>query len=515
MISETHKILIADPDQRSVVMLSDALKERGYSVLFALDGPRTLDIAISEVPDLIILEHTIPLIDVDMVTSILRANPRTGKIPIIFASPDRSDILALQSYHDSYIPKPYKIDESLARVDSMFQRENKVREVSTVAKEIEGNLTQIPIVDLLQVLCMHKKEGAIALERYGEKGYIHLKDGNVINAEIGKVEGEKALFRLFTWQEGKFEFSPHKVLTAVKIRGTPDILLMEGMRQIDEWERLREKFPHPDSTIRIKVNLTQLPQGLRPITQKLLLLLEFYTRVSDIVDNCPFPDYECYMTLQALIEKGIIEEIRHGKKGRPSPKKAIMTPEKILKLKELFSPPGRSRLGMAYIRTLVFSPSTSVLKNFLSTLRSLPGLTIHGGLIDGRKRNEPPPFGIIAKSQLSETLELHFLSIPFAEEFSPLWRVFSTRSIGAILICDAILESHFGDFRAIKTIMREGRKKGIIYVFLGEDEASEKQKLLLQKAMRLGVDEAVYTLSRGHPESASSMLTEMLEMVLS
>jgi hypothetical protein len=63
--------------------------------------------------------------------------------------------------------------------------------------------------------------------------------------------------------------------------------------------------------------------------------------------------------------------------------------------------------------------------------------------------------------------------------------------------------------------MKEGRKKGIIYVFLGEDEASEKQKLHLHENIKLDGDEAIYTLSRSHSESASSMLTEMLEIALS
>jgi CheY-like chemotaxis protein len=42
MTSEMHKILIADPDQRSVVILTDALKEKGYSVLLHWMGPRHL-----------------------------------------------------------------------------------------------------------------------------------------------------------------------------------------------------------------------------------------------------------------------------------------------------------------------------------------------------------------------------------------------------------------------------------------------------------------------------------------
>ena len=197
MTAGERKILIADSDQKSVVLLRDAFKDRGYTVLYALDGPRALELAVSESPHLILLDVGLPLIDLEKITAILRANPKTEKIPIVFVSPDRSDVVALQSYHDSYLPKPLRVDEALERVESIFGKENKVREVSAMTKEIGGSLSQIPLVDLLQVLCMNKKEGTILVDRSGAKGYIDLLEGNIVNASGGKSEGEKALFRLF------------------------------------------------------------------------------------------------------------------------------------------------------------------------------------------------------------------------------------------------------------------------------------------------------------------------------
>ena len=55
--------------------------------------------------------------------------------------------------------------------------------------------------------------------------------------------GEKALFRLLTWKSGSFKFLPSKVNVPHKINRSADNLIMEGLRQFDEWELLKDKFP--------------------------------------------------------------------------------------------------------------------------------------------------------------------------------------------------------------------------------------------------------------------------------
>lgn len=511
----SRKVLLAGPDQKSLILLGDSLKEKGCGVLYALDGARALDLAVSESPDLILLDMDVPIIDGERLAAILRANPKAEAIPIIFVAREQSDIVALQSYHDGFLPKPMVVDDAVLRIESIFGKETKVREVSTTTgatQDITGSLSQIPLVDLLQVFGIHKREGTIRVESSGRVGEILLRDGSIISAREGRVEGEKALFRLLTWQEGTFEFTPCTIHSPPTIAVSSDNLLIEGMRQMTEWEKVKGTFPRRDSSLRVKMDLAHLPKGLRPITQEVLLLLEYYSQVGDVVDNCPFPDYECYLTLQALIEKGVVEEIKKGKRDRQAAKGAGIPPEKILKLKEIFSVPGRSKLDMEHIRVCVYSPNTALLKRFSSRMRSVPGASVDENIFSGPD-NGFIPCGVMARVPLGETLELHFLCLPGGEEFSPLWRVFSTRSIGGIVICDGSI--YLKDAQAVRSVVQEGKNSGVVFACLPGPGTREKRESVFKETLKLGKDDVMVILSEENPDGASVMINELLDKALS
>ena len=64
-------------------MLSRRLERKGYSVTIAHDGEQGLSLACSQMPDLILMDISLPLIDGCEVTRRLKANPSTRHIPVI------------------------------------------------------------------------------------------------------------------------------------------------------------------------------------------------------------------------------------------------------------------------------------------------------------------------------------------------------------------------------------------------------------------------------------------------
>src|SRR5574338_403734 len=143
-----RKILLADPDTAAVRGLAQHLRQRGYQVHAARDGARALQIAILRFPDLILVDEACALLDPRTFVRILRANPRTERIPVILTgqAPDVD-----RARLGTYLKKPFNLDEVLARVDQVFRRVEAAKVVSVAGRAIEGNLAQIPLVDLLQI----------------------------------------------------------------------------------------------------------------------------------------------------------------------------------------------------------------------------------------------------------------------------------------------------------------------------------------------------------------------------
>jgi CheY-like chemotaxis protein len=77
------KILLVEDNEMNRDMLSRRLARNGFEVVMAVDGGQAVGMALSETPDIILMDMSLPVIDGWEATRQVKANPATGKIPII------------------------------------------------------------------------------------------------------------------------------------------------------------------------------------------------------------------------------------------------------------------------------------------------------------------------------------------------------------------------------------------------------------------------------------------------
>jgi two-component system cell cycle response regulator DivK len=77
------KILYVEDNDDNVYMLKNRLLRAGFTVIVASDGKQGIAMAVSEQPDLILMDLTLPDIDGEEVTRRIRADPATKRIPVI------------------------------------------------------------------------------------------------------------------------------------------------------------------------------------------------------------------------------------------------------------------------------------------------------------------------------------------------------------------------------------------------------------------------------------------------
>lgn len=120
------KILVVDDDAKLVKLISSNLARRGFDIAAASDGKQALEMAISENPDLVILDIMLPLMDGYQVCRKLREE---SGVPIIMLSArgGMSDkVECLNAGADDYLTKPFDMEELLARVNAVLRRHKKV-----------------------------------------------------------------------------------------------------------------------------------------------------------------------------------------------------------------------------------------------------------------------------------------------------------------------------------------------------------------------------------------------------
>lgn len=119
-----EKILVIDDLPENVFMLQDRLEHEGYTVLTAYDGQTGIDKAISEKPELILLDVMMPGITGIEVCKELVKNPQTSRIPIILVTAKSSaedTREGLEAGAFDYIKKPFNRTELIARVRSALR----------------------------------------------------------------------------------------------------------------------------------------------------------------------------------------------------------------------------------------------------------------------------------------------------------------------------------------------------------------------------------------------------------
>ncbi|MDL2297880.1 response regulator transcription factor [Synergistaceae bacterium OttesenSCG-928-D05] len=120
-----EKILIVDDEESLADFVARALRQHGYKTICAYDGDSALNMIGEELPDLVILDLMLPMMDGWEVCRRSKADLATRNIPIIMLTARSSSedvVQGLDLGADDYIRKPFPLEELLARVRVMLRR---------------------------------------------------------------------------------------------------------------------------------------------------------------------------------------------------------------------------------------------------------------------------------------------------------------------------------------------------------------------------------------------------------
>ena len=204
-------LLLVDGDEKSLRVLEVSLKKAGFNILTANTGIEALQKAADYSPDLVISDTDMEEMDGYAFCREFKQNPNWADVPFVFLTKESSienKIKGLELGVDDYLTKPIYIKEILTRVRILLQKRE--RSHLELKKEhntrFAGQLNDMGVVDLIQTIEVSRKTGIIYF-RQDEKrqATIFFKDGKVIDAETGHLQGEEAVYRILTWNEGEFE----------------------------------------------------------------------------------------------------------------------------------------------------------------------------------------------------------------------------------------------------------------------------------------------------------------------
>jgi two-component system, cell cycle response regulator DivK len=120
------RILLVEDEELNRDMLGRRLLRRGFEVELAVDGEQAVACARKSVPDLILMDMSLPVVDGWEATRRLKASPETASIPVIALTAhamagDREK--ALSAGCDDYDTKPIEFERLLSKIDAQLKRQ--------------------------------------------------------------------------------------------------------------------------------------------------------------------------------------------------------------------------------------------------------------------------------------------------------------------------------------------------------------------------------------------------------
>lgn len=148
------KILIVDDEQDIIDLMRYNFIQEGYAVCSAKNGKEAINVAIQELPDLIIIDIMMPEMDGIEACEIIRKTPKISNALIVFLSARNEEYSQIAAYNmgaDDYITKPIKMKLLLGKIKSLLRRlnsNNPINDDATISLdgiEINRDLYKITI----------------------------------------------------------------------------------------------------------------------------------------------------------------------------------------------------------------------------------------------------------------------------------------------------------------------------------------------------------------------------------
>ncbi|HEX7629871.1 MAG TPA: response regulator [Candidatus Methylomirabilis sp.] len=333
------RVLLAEDEPLMAQMMVDMLAELPIEVVVARNGRETLSRVGQGRPDLILLDCMMPEMDGFEVAAVLKGNPETQDIPIIFLtarSRVEDKVRGLELGAEDYLIKPVRREEMLARVRNVLRRfETRRAAVPAQSSMMRGRLDVMGLPNIVQVLEAERRTGTLRLTSEARRGEILFLEGRVAYALEGARQGETAIYRMLGWSRGDFELE----LTSgtgpetAQIARSNQSLLMEGVRRLDEIPALRQAVGSPEGPIKMfpvfRDGLLRrtLPSGF----QQLVTLCDGRHTLSQLLDATTLDEWGALGFLARFLKLGMLE---HGVAAkRASPRLGIQVSAEFQSLK--------------------------------------------------------------------------------------------------------------------------------------------------------------------------------------
>jgi len=233
LLANRYQVLLIDPDPEETTVLELRLFEQGFDVRQAHSGEPALKLLATGEFELVVSELDIGDDDGLKLLTTARKTPGWREVPWIILT-NRTGRSDAQRAFDlgvaDFLTKPVSADLFVAKAKQVLERQATAKG----ARGVTGSLQEMGLPEIVQILFHGRKTGRLRIRSKTDAGEIHFVSGDIYNALWSSLRGEEAFYSMLNLTEGDFALDPNFKAPQQVIQASPEALLLEGMRRMDE-----------------------------------------------------------------------------------------------------------------------------------------------------------------------------------------------------------------------------------------------------------------------------------------
>ncbi|MBX0327519.1 DUF4388 domain-containing protein [Oscillochloris sp. ZM17-4] len=190
---------------------------------------------------------------------------------------------------------------------------------------LEGDLSEFPLTDIIQLVDLSKKTGGVSIRGLrGSQhfdGWLYFRDGKIVGAEMDGHTPLDAVYTFFTLSSGPFRFHDERVLSQPTITVSNEVIIMEGIMRQDEWATIHEHVPSLNLVPRLVPNPTtgNSEINLEAEEWRILTMVNGKNTIGQIAQRSGLGEVRTCEIVAQLLQSGLIEnrEIAPGEALAP------------------------------------------------------------------------------------------------------------------------------------------------------------------------------------------------------
>ncbi len=242
ILADRHNLLLVDPDPEDSTVLELRLLEAGFDVRIARSYQQAVHELKNREVDVVVSEIDLDSEDAGLTLRTAAATEPWGQHVAAWIIHTRKTDRQLAEIVfdlgvDDLVSKPTPPDLFVTKLRQLLERKrNRPAAPAAVAARsgVNGSLAEMGLPDVVQILWHGRKTCTVRLKTPTGNGDIGFSEGQIVDARFGAKRGEEAFYAMLMAKEGDFHIDPQVTPGERTIDVSPEGLLLEGMRRLDE-----------------------------------------------------------------------------------------------------------------------------------------------------------------------------------------------------------------------------------------------------------------------------------------